>query len=85
MCSIVFEIEIVHLNITFCCASSGSSGRVRGAEKYEIYAGGHLLRTYFYRAELGHGPLAPWIRYCAPTCSVFRHATQFQQDEHTPV
>ena len=33
--------------------SSGSSGRVRGAEKHEIYAGafgGHLFMTYFHRA-----------------------------------
>ena len=51
--------------------SSGSSGRVRGGEKHEIYAaafGGHLLMTYFHRAGGGGaGPLAPWppwICYC---------------------
>ena len=36
-----------------CKGSSGSRGRVWGAEKHEIYApafGGHLFITYFYWA-----------------------------------
>ena len=48
--------------------SSGSCGRVRGAEKHEIYMtafGGHLFMTNFYRAGgEGMAPLAPWICYC---------------------
>ena len=45
--------------------SSGSSGRVRGGEKHEIYAaafGGHLFYDLFLQ---GRGaPRPPWIHYC---------------------
>ena len=44
-------------------SSSGSSGRVRGAEKHEIYAvafGGHLFYDLFSQGRGGgHGPLGP--------------------------
>ena len=47
--------------------SSGSSGRVRGAEKHEIYAatfGDHPFYDLFSQGQGGHGPLGPpWIRY----------------------
>ena len=54
---------------TLIIVSSGSSGRVRGGKKHEIYVatfGGHLFYDlYFYRA--GGGGMAPsappWIRY----------------------
>ena len=42
--------------------SSGSSGRVRGAEKHEIYAGASaaiFFMTYFHRARVGMAPSAP--------------------------
>ena len=41
--------------------SSGSSGRVKGAEKHEFYAaafGSHPFYDFFYTAG-GHGPLGP--------------------------
>ena len=41
--------------------SSGSSGRVRGAEKHEIYAaafGGHLFYDLFLQGQ--GGPWPPW-------------------------
>ena len=44
-----------------CSHSSGSSGRVGGGKKHEIYAtafGSHFFITYFYSAE-GHYSLAP--------------------------
>ena len=53
-------LDLSRLNINV--SSSGSSGRVRGGEKHEIYAaafGGHLFMTYFHRARGGHGPLGP--------------------------
>ena len=83
-----FYIEIVYLNITFCCASRGTSGG--GGEKHEIYAGGHLFDDLFFPGPswaMVPSPLPPPppICYCAPTGSVFRCATQFQQNEHTPV
>ena len=42
--------------------SSGSSSRVRGAEKHEIYVaafGGHLFYDLFLQDWGGHGPLGP--------------------------
>ena len=51
-------------------SSSGSSGRVRGAEKHEIYAaafGGHLFYDLFSQGRGGPWPPRPppWIRYWA--------------------
>ena len=43
-------------------SGGGSSGRVRGAEKHEIYAaafGGHLFYDLFLQGQGGHGPLGP--------------------------
>ena len=40
-------------------SSSGSSSRVRGAEKHEIYAaafGSHLFYDLFSQGQGGHGP-----------------------------
>ena len=57
----IFRSWPVNFVTSFC---DGSSSRVGGGKKHEIYVtakGGHLfLMTYFYRAR-GHGPLAPWI------------------------
>ena len=47
--------------------SSGSSGRVRGAEKHENYATafcGHLFYDLFSQGQGAIAPSAPRIRYC---------------------
>ena len=46
--------------------NSGSSGRVRGGKKHEIYAaafGSHIFMTYFHRVGGPWPPWPPWIRY----------------------
>ena len=49
-------------------SSSGSSGRIREAEKHEIFASRLwwplFFMTYFHRAGGPWPPSAPWIRYC---------------------
>ena len=64
--------QFINLSIqihSLVSTSSGSSSRVRGAEKHEIYAAafsGHLFYDLFSQGQGGHGPLGPpWIRYCS--------------------
>ena len=60
-CLTVTKCEWVHIYITL---NSGSSFRVRGAKKHEIYVGAfgsHLFYDLFSQGQGGHGPSAPLL------------------------
>ena len=62
-------LSCTYLGIYIVHFSSGSSGRVGGAEKHEIYAaafGSHLFYELFSQGQGGPWPPRPppWIRYC---------------------
>ena len=71
-----FSVGSLRLAIWSCCSekqtgrtSSGSSGRVRGTEKHEIYAaafGSHLFMTNFYVTEWVNWYLASFgVEFCS--------------------
>ena len=67
MISLLFgSARFYHPTIKLGELSSGSSGRVRGGEKHEIYAaafGGHLFYDLFSQGRGVMPPRPPWIRY----------------------
>ena len=76
--------------MTFICvdnsvdAVAGSSGRVRGAEKHEIYVaafGGHL----FYDLFLAPSAPPPGVRYCDAAPQTYHPSTSLNQPDINPV